>query len=1574
MSRKIIGATVGTPTSPATLERLLNPVKTINGVKPDKNGNVVVQGGESGGNNDIFNMTNDSGWLAKSVQLGGTCDITLSWSSIDSGIATGDGILTVAVNGYTKLARAVQQGIVVEDVGKFLSLGINNVAMSISDSYGHHRTLNFVVTAVSISISSYFIDNTAFHGEITFGYTPVGALEKTVHFLVDDTEIGTQVVTESNREQFFIVPQLSHGSHTFEVFFTGSIDGQDVESNHLFYDLICVEEGNNKPIITTTFRNSTAKQYETVNIQYIVYTPNALTSEVQLKDGDTVISTRTVDRTRQSWPYKVTSVGAKTLYIVCGDTIKPISFDTTESDIHVQAESKNLELYLASAGRDNNEDNPLDWSYNGIAAEMTGFNLKSDCWQLDDNGNTVLRVLGDARVYIPFNIFGTDFRATGKTIEVEFATRDVMNYDAVVLSCWSGGRGIKITAQQAMLKSEQSEVFTPYKEDEHVRVTFCVEKQAENRLLYIYTNGIISGVVQYTGGDSGDDFSQLDPVGISIGASECTVDIYCIRVYGNNLTQYQILDNWIADTQDLTTMTERYTRNEIFDDYGNIILSKLPKSLPYFVVNAESYEKLPQTKGDKKTVSGFYVDPLNEERSFTFEGAEIDVQGTSSATYPRKNYKVKFKGGFVVNGDAQDTYQLRSTSMPTDVFTFKADVASSEGANNVELVMFYEDTCPVKTPPQLTDSRVRQGIEGYPCLMFYYDGANYHFIGKYNFNNDKATEEVFGFDAGDESWEIRLNNTDMVIWKNDDFSGTAWEASFEARYPDKSKNITNLQALATWLKSTDTTATGLTDEEKASRLAKFKNEFANWFNTDAMLFNYIFTEMFLLMDNRAKNAFPTRYDEDGKWLILPYDYDSAIGINNMGELRYGYHLEDIDTVGGDPVFNGQDSVLFVNIRLAFADELKAMYQQLRKTELFCYDEIERRFEEHQRVWGEAIFNEDAKFKYIEPLTKNGSSAYLSMLQGSKAEQRKWWLYNRFRYLDSKYEAGDSLTDFIKIRPRAVADITVTPYADIYAAAKFDSIVVNKRALRENGSVTLENPLDAGKEADVLIYSASQLSDIGDLSPLKIEWADFSMAHKLTSLKVGSNADGYENPHLTTLTVGNLSLLKEIDVRNCSALAGAVDLSGCANIESVYLDGTKVTGVNLPNGGIIKTLHLPETLTSLSIQNHKQLSDFSVANNNYSNISTLRLEGVNETAVDFRAILDSMAANSRVRIIGLDMQFNNSLEVLDFYDKLDTFRGLDENGHNTDNAVVSGTIHVNMVTEESLSAMISRYPSINIDYAHVANAVVFVVNGEVISSQFLLAGDTIIKPDDPSGEITTEYIRAFKGWSLDGETVTTVPSTMGDSSLTFTALFTVTEISYRIRFLNVDGTVLAVTYYKYGQTPSYGGTPVNPTFSTVEFIGWEPAITTVTGDADYVAKYEAVPLTHSLVARSLVEYSSDTAAVVGDYAFAECSALVRVNLPSLETILQYAFNYCTALTYVNIPSVTAIKTYAFRRCNKLQEVHLPSTPPTLTNTSVFDNVPTTCVFYIPTGSLSAYQSATNWSSLTSKYTFTEEDRG
>lgn len=45
MSRKIVGVTVGTPISPDSMRSKMKAVKSVNGISPDKNGNVAVEVG-----------------------------------------------------------------------------------------------------------------------------------------------------------------------------------------------------------------------------------------------------------------------------------------------------------------------------------------------------------------------------------------------------------------------------------------------------------------------------------------------------------------------------------------------------------------------------------------------------------------------------------------------------------------------------------------------------------------------------------------------------------------------------------------------------------------------------------------------------------------------------------------------------------------------------------------------------------------------------------------------------------------------------------------------------------------------------------------------------------------------------------------------------------------------------------------------------------------------------------------------------------------------------------------------------------------------------------------------------------------------------------------------------------------------------------------------------------------------------------------------------------------------------------------------------------------------------------------
>ena len=829
-------------------------------------------GGGGGGNNAIVTITNKSGWLSKTISEGASCPISINWSSLEDEIPTGDGILTIKVNNSTRYSQNVKQGDVTVDVGGYVSSGQNLVKVSVADVYGNTKTINFTVTAVTLSIRSSFDATAPKDGAFEFAYIPTGNVEKTVYFVVDGETIGTDVTTASGRQQSYTIPAQTHGAHSLKVYFTAEIDGETVKSNELYYDVICIVEGDNTPIIASEFNTETVEQYTTLAIPYTVYVPNALTAQVTLKANGEVVSTQTVDRTAQTWSYPAYDIGTLNLSINVGNVKKEFTLDITESSIDAKVTTNDMVLSLQSAGRSNNEEHPDTWVYEGIECSFSNFNHTSDGWLLDEQKNTVLRVAGDARLTIPYKLFGTDFRAKGKTIEIDFATRDVLNYDSVILSCMSDGRGLQITAQGAVMHSEQSSIAVQFKENEHIRLSLVVEKRTENRLIYVYLNGVLSGAIQYP---DNDDFSQTTPVDISIGSNTCTMDIYSIRIYDNDLTRNQMLNNWIADTQNVDTMLARYRHNNVYDEYDNIVIDKLPSDLPYMIITCP---ELPQYKGDKKTVTVTYTDPKNASRSFEATGVQADVQGTSSQYYPRKNYKLKFKGGFKINGEVQKKYQMRATSVPTNTFTMKADVASSEGANNVELAILYNDVCPYKTPAQAEDETIRQGIDGFPIVIFWNDGSQTTFIGKYNFNNDKGTEEVFGFAEDDESWEILNNTSDRVIWKNNDYSGTDWLNDFEARFPDLDPPYTDptqLAEFATWAKSTDrTTATGedlpepvtygtgddavtYTKDTAEYRLAKFKYEAGDYMELDSALFYYLFTELFLMVDSRAKNAFPS---------------------------------------------------------------------------------------------------------------------------------------------------------------------------------------------------------------------------------------------------------------------------------------------------------------------------------------------------------------------------------------------------------------------------------------------------------------------------------------------------------------------------------------------------------------------------------------------------------------------------------------------------------------------------------------------------------------------------------------------
>ena len=672
-----------------------------------------------------------------------------------------------------------------------------------------------------------------------------------------------------------------------------------------------------------------------------------------------------------------------------------------------------------------------------------------------------------------------------------------------------------------------------------------------------------------------------------------------------------------------------------------------------------------------------------------------------------------------------------------------------------------------------------------------------------------------------------------------------------------------------------------------------------------------------------------------KIVWLPYDFDSSIGCNNEGSLVFSYNLEDIDqTSSGADVFNGQQSVLWKNLREMFGPEIKAMYQSLRSTGALSYAKVEKMFEDHQAKWPVAIFNEDSWFKYLAPLEEKGSAAYLAMLRGSKAEQRKWWLYNRFKYIDSKYNASDSLTDVITLRGYAKSNITITPYADVYATVKYGSYLVQTRATR-NQSYEMVCPLDAVNDTEIYIYSASQLADVGDLSGLKVGYAEFVYATKLQRLKLGSSSIYYSNGNLQTLYLGNNKLLKILDVRNCGGLGTGdqktVDLSGCTGIEEVYFDGTRITGVSLPNGGVLRTLHLPSTITALTIRNQPALTDFTCPS--FSNITTLWLENTG-TTVDTLPILEALSTGARVRLFGFTWNVDQASEISDVFDILDNMRGLDQNGDNVATAQVYGTIHVPNVTGAVIAHAKERYPDITITYDHVSAVLTYVDNdGSQLATETIVDGAAPVNTPNLTNKEDNRYYYTFLGWARSQAEAQagTVDNTIFNNitaDTTAYAVYSLVEKVYTVRLYN--GSTLVQTYENvaYGTTITPDFTPTYSGVGKAEdytFTGWSPSLANITADTDSYAQFEFNGLYFRLLMDGTLFAYEDTQGVItslAPYAFAGESYLETVVMPAATIIPEGCFRACPALENVSFPAAIATNAYAFTGSTVMEVLELP----------------------------------------------------
>lgn len=1478
-----------------------------------------------------------------------------------------EGTLQVYIDEVLKKTKNVSDGDNELDITEFVKQGAISVRLVVTDLIGSVGTLIYTITGVSLKITSSFNENRAYNGNVDFRFIPYGSVSKIVEFYIDDDLYNTQTILESGSSQQQIFSDLDSGVYKLKVVMYAIFDEDNkVYANELNYNIIVSKEGNETTLISSKFDVKEVTQGELISIDYLVYNPLSETTNVKLYLNDSLINTLNVDRTRQYWNTTNYPKGNVTFKIVANEGLeneKALEFDVLvkEAQINVEAVTNNLDLYLNTKNKTNADLDKENWSYNDIKATLTGFNWNTNGWLLDNKGYNVLRLNGKAKVEIPYQIFATDFLSYGKTIEVEFATKDLVNINAEVLTCWSGEKGIKIYANKCVLKSEQSEIVTKFKEDEKIKVAFVVQTLDEQRLIKTFINGVFSGMVLYP---TDDNFTQSTPANILIGSEQAGIDIYSIRIYNSALSNKENFNNYLADLS-LSEKIAKYTSNNILDDYGNVNYAKVKNLIPIMIVTG----KMPTTKGNKTVVSVSYKNPRNSTYDFEADGVIWDIQGTSSQYFPRKNWKGEFPNPFVI-------YE---NGIPENVYTLKADYMESSHSHNTGNAKIINKYSP-KFPTQADDIRVRNSINGFPILMFVREDENseLEYYGVYNFNNDKGNNATIGLNTpASESWEFKNSSSDRCNFLTDDFTGKVSD-DFEARYPDKNTNYTNLQRVVSWVYSTK------------DDIEKFKNEFEQYFNKDFCLFYYVMMDIMLAVDSRAKNMFLDTVDGI-IWCPRWYDIDTTYGLNNEGGLQFEYGLEQNDFVENVAVYKGNASVLWNNFGEAFADDIKSYYKELRKQ--ITYDSMLSVLQEEQiDKISETMYNTDAEFKYIKPLIDEGIATYLYVAQGNRLNHLQWWLNNRFKYLDSKYEASDYQDDYITMKlytpteyvgVEPSGNFNIKPYIDMYSTVKFETSVVKKRS-KANETTLIESPEGLTfTNNETIIYGASNILDIGDLSNKYARTMDFSKATKLNKLIIGSQVSGYSNTNLTELQIGNNTLLEEIDVSNCPNLTTPLDLSGCLNIKKIYASGSGITGVTLASGGNLTNMRLP-SVSSLIVTNQPNLVELTL--DSYSNLQTLRLENVSNTIS--KSMLINSASNNleRVRITNVDWTLANTQQnILNILlNKL----GITADGSMTTKAVLTGKIHIVGAVPEGDYAIWQEYfgsdLTITADEVLPSYEVKFVnYDGTILQTSYVIEGGTAIyNGATPVKELGDGYTYTFNGWdrALTNITANTTIEAMYSSNkpiiFTFDLFNAINEEDLRpaIYIFNWVGTITVdwgdgkITSYERDETDGNSYSALSHKYDSIGIYTVKMSLENITLVDEtntlgiHFYKNESSYLTNIELKDEYFWLLSPSGNYLGFGQNSKIDSLTFNNLKTIKFNQAYGnkghFSNCLNLTEISLNKhITSLPEYSFYGCSNLTKVRFNSlTPPTI-GTNAFNNTNLE-VIEVPKGSLEAYQTKTN----------------
>ena len=366
----------------------------------------------------------------------------------------------------------------------------------------------------------------------------------------------------------------------------------------------------------------------------------------------------------------------------------------------------------------------------------------------------------------------------------------------------------------------------------------------------------------------------------------------------------------------------------------------------------------------------------------------LEVQGSSSVGYPKKNYTL----GFFSDIGLTQSLKVQVGDVPAhDEWVFKANYVDSSNCRNLGGNNLWEAMVQSRTSSNGYKREVDQyyvgktgndalitnavgHVVGYPCVMYVNDefyGVGSFNIGKkyFNYNLDRTKPTQIQIDWGGSQCDL-TKMYDNYISGALDYKG---EPVFEFKSPKKVTNAT-LACLSAW------------DAFAASPQSSFTQNADTFLNRQNAIDYYLFSDLTFNYDGLGKNFQFVSWN-GVQFNFMPYDLDSIFGSNwsGTGTVPANNALD----IGDLP----QNSRAFwTKLKTAYLADMKARYKQLRDAKIFHEDNIHKICTDLASKYPrDLILTEFAKWPNLPSKTYSNVNQIVS------------WSKQRLAYLDTQYE-------------------------------------------------------------------------------------------------------------------------------------------------------------------------------------------------------------------------------------------------------------------------------------------------------------------------------------------------------------------------------------------------------------------------------------------------------------------------------------------------------------------------------------------------------------------------------------------